>query len=161
MFLACPSQLEGVGDDAVAGSARKDILLDRHLELGVSVEPSADLRVLSFTVFPNDDKVDVPRLPAAERTGDPFQQPRPGKSRQTDAAARDHLPASCGRSSGMSHNSSRSAAMRKTNQTGERPLLERECPLERPRVQCHPPRSLLSCSSSIFLAFTKLAANRI
>src|SRR5437879_9006748 len=75
MLFTSPGQFKRVGNDAVAGPSRKNIFLDDHFKLSAAIEPSAHFRVLSFTVLANDDEVDVSRLPATERTVDPFQQP--------------------------------------------------------------------------------------
>src|SRR3546814_15405444 len=53
--------------DAVGAVPRHDGLLDRHLALGATVQPAADLGILAFVVLANHPEVDV--LWAAPRQG--------------------------------------------------------------------------------------------
>src|SRR3546814_15720672 len=62
-----PAQVEGVTHDAVGAVPRHDGLLDRHLALGATVQPAADLGILTFVVLANPPAVDV--LWAAPRPG--------------------------------------------------------------------------------------------
>ena len=76
MLLSGAGQFEGVGHDAIARTAGKDILLDHHLKFCVAIEASTCFGVLALTVFPNDDEVDVSGVAAAEWAGYSFQQAR-------------------------------------------------------------------------------------
>src|SRR5579872_4805094 len=74
MLFSCAGQFEGISDDAIAGPACEYALLHRHIELGIPIEPPSHLRVFSFTVFTDDNEVDVSGLATAEGAGDSLQQ---------------------------------------------------------------------------------------
>src|SRR5229473_3488142 len=74
MVLAGPSELKGVGDDAITAAACEDSLLDRHLKIGVLMQTAAHFGVLALVVLPNNAEVDLTCLAIAEWALDALQQ---------------------------------------------------------------------------------------
>jgi len=72
MLLASPSQFKRVSNDAIAGAACEDGFLNRRIELGVAVQASTDLGVLAFTIFTDNNEINISDLASAERTCDSF-----------------------------------------------------------------------------------------
>src|ERR1700692_3034941 len=69
-----PGKLECVGNHAVATAPRKHALLDSHLEIAIAIQSASSFRILAFCIFPDDNKVDVSRISAAEWTFNSLQQ---------------------------------------------------------------------------------------
>ncbi len=68
-------QLKSIPHNSVHTFARKDSFLNSHFQVCSLVQPTADLRVLTFIVLPHHDKIDVFRCPVGKGRLDAGQEP--------------------------------------------------------------------------------------
>ncbi len=72
--IAAAGEFEGVADDAFAAATGEDRCLDGDFVGLVVIEEAADLRVLAFGVFADDDHVDIAGVAVGERGVDAVEE---------------------------------------------------------------------------------------
>src|SRR6266849_3192544 len=68
MFLSLAGQFKCESQHAVDSAARKNRLLDGHLFIRSFVETAADVRILTFVIFPDDAEINLARFPILQRS---------------------------------------------------------------------------------------------